>query len=177
MQFISIEMRDSLNPLCILTRKERFAMWRPQGVRGRPYANTKEPGRASEEVQTKRVLVVGTEPGICALLARLLAGTGYAVDVASSGYHAWEMMWQKRYAAIVLDLRTPGSSGEVLYQRLREVDERLTRRMIFVTGNTADHTRIDFVIATGTPLIEKPLNLAELQRQLQSLFDKEEALP
>ena len=152
-------------------------MWRPRGVRGRPWATTNEPARASEEVQAKRVLVVGTEPGICVLLARLLAGTGYAVDVASSEHHAWEIVWQKRYAAIILDARTPGSAGEVLYQRLREADDPLARKVILVTGNTVDRTRSDFLIATGTPLIEKPLDLAELQRQLQSLFDKEGALP
>ena len=73
----------------------------------------------------------------------------------------------------VIGLKMPGSDGKELYQRLNEVDNLLTCRVIFITDDTVDRERREFVAATGNPLIEKPFDLAELQRQLRSLFDNE----
>ena len=50
------------------------------------------PGDVSEELQTKRLLVVADESGIRLLLSKLLPHTGYVLDVAGDGSLAWEMV-------------------------------------------------------------------------------------
>ncbi|MFC1936017.1 hypothetical protein ACFLX9_04640, partial [Chloroflexota bacterium] len=46
-------------------------------------------------------------------------------------------------------------------------------RVVLIIGDTVEHERGDFVAATADQLTEKRLVPAELQRQLQSLFDDE----
>ena len=146
-------------------------MLRSRREMGRPSEKTLESYEASLDAQAKHVLVVDDEPGIRTLLARLLSRTGYVVDVANDGYDAWGMIGKRRYSALIVDLRMPGSGGEELNRHLKSVDRRLARRVIFITGDTVDHERRDFVAATGNSIIEKPFDLADLQRQLRSLFD------
>ena len=50
-------------------------------------------------------------------------------------------------------------------------DKLLACWVIFITGNTVGDESGASVAAPGTPLIEEPFDLAELLRQLQSLFD------
>ncbi|MBI4199493.1 MAG: response regulator [Chloroflexi bacterium] len=124
--------------------------------------------------------MVDDEPGIRLLLSRLLSRLGYLVDVAEDGYDAWGSLHKNRYGALIVDLRMPGSSGRELYVHVQAFDPSLAQRTLFITGDVVGHQSREFVASTGNPVLEKPFDLAELQRNLESLFDsrgREKAAP
>ena len=145
-------------------------MSRYQHPKAGPNATIPDSVGVSRERSAIRILVVDDEPGVRMLITRLLSGTGYVVDVAEDGYDAWGMLQERSYAALILDLRMPGSGGVALYEQLRRADDLLSHRVIFITGDTLNRQEREFVAATGNPLIEKPFDLNVLQHQLQSLF-------
>jgi CheY-like chemotaxis protein len=57
-------------------------------------------------------------------------------------------------------------SGQQLYQRIAESDQGLTRRIIFMTGDTVSADTSDFLAASGNPTVNKPFNLEELHQQI-----------
>ncbi len=148
-------------------------MSRYRGTKGNTAVNPGESPGLPVAAQAKRVLVVDDEPGIRTLLAQLLSGAGYVVDMAKDGADAWAMLQKRPYAAVILDLKMPGNGGEALYQQLKSVNEILARRVIFITGDIVNHAEREFVSATGNPIIEKPFDLNTLQQLLESLFDDE----
>ena len=115
-------------------------------MKGRPFSDDVVSEDGSGQLQVKRVLMVDGEPGIRLSLAGLLSRAWCVVDVADDRSHVSGMMAQRRYDAL---------------------------RVVLIIGDTADHNRRDSGAAVGNPLTEKPFDLAELQRQLQSLFDDE----
>ena len=126
--------------------------------------------KAPKNTSPVRVLVVDDEPGIRLLLTRFLTGAGYAVDVASDGAHAWDMIHDHRYAALVLDLRMPGTGGVALYQRIKDAGELLAHRVVFITGSLISHNDGQLISASGNPLLQKPFDLAELEHKLQRVL-------
>ena len=107
------------------------------------------------------------------LLSQVLSRAGYLVDVADDGYDAWGSIGKTWYDAFILDLKMPGSDGRELYQLMKKTDERMARRVIFITGDTVtQHTKV-FLEETGNLLVEKPFDINELQRRLLSLFQAE----
>ena len=58
-----------------------------------------------------RVLVVDDEPAIRALVARIVERAGLSVDCAKDGADAIEMLNQRHYSVIVLDLMMPKVDG------------------------------------------------------------------
>ncbi len=147
-------------------------MWSSQYGNGNYSPESPEPNEAPDEHQSKHILVVDDEPVIRALLSRVLSRVGYIVDVANEGSSAWDLISQRRYDAIIVDLKMPGINGEVLYRRIHEVDQLQAGRVIFVTGDTVGHESRNFVADTGNALVEKPFDLLELQRLLQSMLGK-----
>ena len=148
-------------------------MSRYQHPKGRTAGSTGMSLGIPAAAQAKYVLVVDDEPAVRMLIDRLLSGAGYVVDMAEDGPNAWEMVQRRPYAALILDLKMPGSGGEVLYHQLKSVNELLARRVIFITGDIVNSVEHQFVTATGNPLIEKPFDLNTLQQQLHSLLSYE----
>lgn len=126
-------------------------------------------GSISEPSSTsgKRILVVDDEPGIRAMLQKVLSDRGYLVDVAADGEEAWWAVQAKRHVGVIVDLKMPGLGGQQFWERLETLDERLMPKVIFMTGDTASNSGRAFIAATGNPLVEKPFDLVELLRVVQ----------
>ena len=80
-------------------------MWSSQYGNGNYSPESPEPNEAPDEHQSKHILVVDDEPVIRALLSRVLSRVGYIVDVANEGSSAWDLISQRRYDAIIVDLK------------------------------------------------------------------------
>ena len=120
---------------------------------------------------TKHVLVVDDEPDIRDLLIRSLEWERYTVDLADEGEEAWRKLQTQSYDCILLDLKMAGMSGQELYRRIEGSDTGLGRKVIFMTGDTVSPDTQDFVTATGNPVMRKPLDLVQLNRQVREVLE------
>ncbi len=123
--------------------------------------------KAAKERTDWSVLVVNDEPGVRLLLHQYLSRNGYAVDVASNGSYAWDMIHERHYDALILDLKMPETNGVELYDKIMEEANFLAQRIIVVTGAVIGFDGRNVITAAGNLLVEKPFDLTELGRTLK----------
>ena len=116
--------------------------------------------RSHDEAQ--RVLVVDDEPSIRGAVTSFLRSRGHAVDTVGSGTEALALVAQRRYDAILLDLRMPDMSGDVLYTELCQRAPSAAERVVFLTGDTQSESARGFLESTGRPMVSKPFLLDDL---------------
>ena len=95
-------------------------------------------------------------------MRKVLTGAGFVVTEADDGLRALEIASQRRFDAIVCDLRLPYLPGGGFYEALLERDPELAKRVIFVSAIAHDPAVRQFLEATGRPYLQKPYEVKEL---------------
>lgn len=115
-----------------------------------------------------RVLVVDDVEALRTLIGRVLAGSGYRVDVAASLPEAQAMdPWG--YDAVVIDAYLGEERGAVLIEALRAEDPASLRRCLMITG------RGPGVVPPGVASLIKPFSPDNLLAAVQALVQPESA--
>jgi len=96
-----------------------------------------------------RVLVVDDEAELAELMRDMLESGGYEVATAESGAVALELLDTARFDAIVSDLRMPDMDGAALWREILVRHPALSRRVLFVTGDTLSRDAREFSGAPG----------------------------
>jgi len=112
----------------------------------------------------KRILIVEDEPSISQVCQRVLRGEGFEVDVATNGKDAQDMIENKKYDFLFVDIRTPAMSGKELYQWLLEKNPELASGVIFTTGDMMRGDTQTFIEKAGRPFLPKPFTPHELKK-------------
>jgi PAS domain S-box-containing protein len=110
----------------------------------------------------RTILIVDDEPALRAALSLYLEREGHTVDAAASGLEALEYARSRRYDAILLDLRMPDMSGDMLFTELEASDPEHAARVVFATGDIDSEAARAFLERTGRPYICKPFALEEV---------------
>jgi len=95
-------------------------------------------------------------------MRKVLVEAGFTVTEADDGLRALEIASQRRFDAIVCDLRLPYLPGGGFYEALLERDPELAKRVIFVSAIAHDPAVRQFLDATGRPYLQKPYEVKEL---------------
>jgi PAS domain S-box-containing protein len=119
-----------------------------------------------------RVLVVDDEAELGDLVREILSREGYEVSLARSGREALTMLDAGPVDVIVSDLRMPDLDGPGLWRELQARRPELAGRMIFVTGDTLGADASRFLKEAQVPVMEKPLDLAELRRRVAEVAER-----
>ena len=117
-----------------------------------------------------KALVVDDEPVVGQIMCRVLEQMGYAVEHATDGDQALALARQQSYDIVICDLLMPHTNGMALYDAWQEEAPQLTRRMVFVTGDSLGNETSDFIKRTGCRCVFKPFrlnDLAEIIMQVQ----------
>ncbi len=118
-----------------------------------------------------RVLLVDDEPSVLSTLKRLLRHQSYALDTATGGEQALELLGQQRYDLIVSDMRMPGMSGAELLGRARE-QYPMTER-ILLTGYSDMEDTIQAINDGGIfGYVSKPWDPEQLVALIASGIEK-----
>ena len=132
-----------------------------------------ETSSQSETLAAAVVLVVDDELAILDMLGRLLTKRGYRVETASSGEEAVERIALGHdYDVILLDIFMPGQEGKATYEKIVELRPDLTRRIIFITGDTTVPDTQAFLERTDASCVAKPFNLDELSATIQATLKR-----
>ena len=114
-----------------------------------------------QETPVVRVLVVDDEPSNRALAERVLLANGYAVDTASDGDEALNLVReQARYDLFVLDIRMPGMEGTELAVRIRQ--RQPDAKILFFTAYSDQLFEGKRLLDEHEAFIEKPVSVREL---------------
>ena len=117
------------------------------------------------------ILVVDDDPLVTQLIVDTLTREGYRLDSAPNGVAALEQIQHQRYDLILSDLHMPQLNGAGLYLALTQRLDRLSEKIIFVTGSAGSSELHRFLKETGLPVLRKPFTLVELQQLVRQVLE------
>lgn len=119
--------------------------------------------------QNKRALVVDDEPMVLEVCKAALEQVGFCVDAVQSGEDALKQLTKASYDLLVSDVRMPGMGGIQFLEQVVRVYPEILERTILITGDAANSVTSAFLDRTPVTVLEKPFDLAELQRLAKSI--------
>jgi PAS domain S-box-containing protein len=118
-----------------------------------------------------RILVVDDEPGVRALLEKVLILIGYKVDTITDAKIAMDKLDAgAKYDAILLDIRMPGMNGIELYAHILEKIPELKSKIIIVTGDVMGADIKDFLAKNNLPSLAKPFDIKLLKETINKIM-------
>ena len=124
-------------------------------------------GKKPQKVPRAKILVVDDEPSTLEFLSRLLTNEGHEVDTVGNATEAFEMVKNKRYSLILLDIKMPGASGIELYGRMQKIAQSFAERVIFITGDIMGTDTEAFLSRTKAPYLTKPFDVNQLKKKIE----------
>jgi PAS domain S-box-containing protein len=125
------------------------------------------PGRAA--IPGQRALVADDEGPVRALLQRLLTRRGFAVDLATDGRIAAQLLERNQYDVVLCDVQMPNLGGLGLYETLRHQQPEVLERFVFISGDILNAQLHALSDSTNTPLLSKPFGAAKLDAVLNQV--------
>lgn len=119
------------------------------------------------------VLIIDDELALRQVLARTLTREGYSVKTADNGVDGLCELERREYDLILCDLRMPGLSGPAFYQKVQEKWPHLTRRILFITGDTVSRDTNAFLEETGAACLTKPFEVSNLLHAINEQLARE----
>jgi two-component system, OmpR family, response regulator CpxR len=117
------------------------------------------------------LLLVDDDRELGALLAELLAGDGFAVELAHDGQRGLERAVAGGYALVILDVMLPGLSG---FEVLRKLREGSSVPVIMLTARGDDVDRIVGLEMGADDYLAKPFNPRELTARIRAVLRRAE---
>jgi signal transduction histidine kinase/CheY-like chemotaxis protein len=122
-----------------------------------------EPSSSGER---RRILVVDDEEAIQKLLTGVLEMDGHDVSVAGNGREALEKVGSQPFDLIISDIKMPIMGGADMYRRLRDDNNPLAKRVIFVTGDTVAPDTRKFLQEIDNTVLSKPFRLRDVRESV-----------
>jgi CheY-like chemotaxis protein len=115
------------------------------------------------------LLVVDDESEVGELLSDILRTRGYETQYVASPRAALELIRDRDFQGVLMDLRMPEMSGTELWRELQRERPALALKTIFMTGDYANLDTVAMMSATERPVLSKPFRSDELDLALASL--------
>ncbi len=118
-----------------------------------------------------RLLLIDDEAAVRAALRRYLERRGWTVVEAADGVEGLIALTGggEPFDVVVSDLRMPRFSGIDLHRWMAASRPGLTRRLLFITGDTASPEVQAFLDDLALPVLQKPFDLAALDEAARRL--------
>jgi two-component system phosphate regulon response regulator PhoB len=117
-----------------------------------------------------RILVVEDNLRMADMVCGVLRDARYAVDLATDGEQAAELVELEEFDLIVLDWMLPGLSGIELCRRLRARPETRALPIIMLTARGEESERVRGLSTGADDYIVKPFSVPELVARIRALL-------
>ncbi|MEI6462365.1 MAG: response regulator transcription factor [bacterium] len=115
-----------------------------------------------------RILVADDDTDIASIIKSILVRESYAVDTASDGRKAYDMLHNEEYDLLLLDLMMPYLSGENLLRQIRS--ENLNTPVIVLTAKDSTSSKIEMLGNGADDYISKPFELDEVVARVKTVI-------
>jgi two-component system KDP operon response regulator KdpE len=114
------------------------------------------------------VLVVDDEPPLRSVLRTSLSARGFAVEEAASGELALEIIPQRAFDIVLLDINMPGMGGLEACRRIRTLTPHIG--IVMVTVRDAERDIVRALDAGADDYITKPFRFGELVARMRAVL-------
>ena len=121
------------------------------------------PATASQQA---RILVIDDEPDLRTLYELTLLREGYRVDAAGDLSQARELLREKRFDAIITDMRLPDGLGLELLREM--VVQRRPERCVVITAHGSAENAVEALKAGAFDYLTKPVDLKQFRSVVAS---------
>jgi CheY-like chemotaxis protein/DNA-binding transcriptional ArsR family regulator len=118
----------------------------------------------------KKILIVDDDKELRANLAEIMAGAGYAVDMAATGGEAVEKAIAEDFDLVLLDLIMPRMSGSDVLAELRRVCPRA--RIIMITAFATIDNAVDAIKRGASDYVPKPFKIDNLLTRIRRVLEE-----
>jgi CheY-like chemotaxis protein len=118
-----------------------------------------------------KILVIDDEPGVRALLEKVLTQSGHSVDTVSDAGKALDKLGAgETYDVILTDVRMPGMNGIELYSRILEKTPAMKNKIIFITGDVMGLDIKAFLTQNNLSYLAKPFDTPLLKEKIEIIM-------
>jgi adenylate cyclase len=121
-----------------------------------------KPADESVAVGSGHILVVDDNEINTDMLARRLARRGFTVDVAADGHKALEMIAERKYDCVLLDIMMPGISGLDVLRTIRQRHAHVDLPVIMATAREGNDDVVEALKLGANDYVKKPIDLPVL---------------
>lgn len=118
-----------------------------------------------------RILIIDDETLVADMLALHLEETGYLSEWASDGMKGLEMLAEKQFTLVLLDIWMPHMSGIDVLERIRESGSDVA--VIMMSGHGSENLAVNCMKRGAMDYVSKPFELNDLlQRVEQAIINR-----
>ena len=125
-------------------------------------APSRSPEHAAEVAEIRaRILLVDDDPPILYVLQHALRD--YETHVAYNGQEALARCREESFDLVLCDMMMPDITGMEVYERMRQSDEALASRFVFITGGGLDQHIEQFLRVHASHCVRKPFTSKQIR--------------
>src|ERR1700680_2469719 len=131
-----------------------------------------EQGRTMASL-TPHVLIVDDEPALRKVLRTSLGASGFAIDEARSGEEAVDILLQRNFDLVLLDINMPGIGGVEACREIRALAPKIG--ILMVTVRDAENDMVRALEAGADDYVTKPVRFRELVARMRAVLRRLDA--
>ena len=115
----------------------------------------------------RKILIVDDERDLCDILSFNLKANGYETDVAYSAESAWQILQEKRFDLLLLDVMMEGMSGFDLAKKIKG-----SVPIIFLTAKDTEEDMLEGFSLGADDYISKPFSVREVMARIKAVINR-----
>lgn len=115
----------------------------------------------------REILIIDDDVDIAMIITDMLTDQGFGVTHARSSEEAFEILTNRSFHLIILDINLPDAIGFEVCRELRKVSEV---PVIFASARTSETDKITGLDIGGDDYIPKPFSMKELRAHINALL-------
>jgi len=125
--------------------------------------------RGHENSPKNRLLIIDDDEDAAFFACHSLKDE-YEVDMAYDGLTGYKLWKNKRHELVLLDLMLPVMMGDIVLEKIMEIDEN--QPIIIITGHDKPDNHKEFLLNGASEYLCKPYTMADLKVQCRTILNR-----